>query len=100
MGYKLKYDRQAKKDASLLEQAGLKKTAVGLLEIIKANPYQSPPRYEKLQGDFKGSYSRRINRKHRLIYDVLPNDEGLEDENGTLYKGIVKVIRMWSHYEE
>jgi len=52
MGYKLKYDRQAKKDAELLEQAGLKKNAVELLEILKNNPYQKPPRFEKLQGGF------------------------------------------------
>ena len=100
MGYKLKYDRQSKKDAELLEQAGLKKNAVELLEILKNNPYQKPPRFEKLQGDFRGSFSRRINKKHRLIYDILPNAEGLKDENGIPYQGIVKVIRMWSHYEE
>jgi len=100
MGYKLKYDRQAKKDAQLLEQAGLKENAVDLLKIIKNNPYQKPPRFEKLQGDFKGSFSRRINRKHRLVYDILPNNESLKDENGILYQGIVRVIRMWSHYEE
>jgi len=99
MGYKIKYTRQAEKDAKLLEQAGLKESAVKLLNIIKDNPYQNPPRYEKLQGDFKGSYSRRINKQHRLIYDVLPNDEGLKDENGKLYKGIVKIIRLWTHYE-
>jgi Txe/YoeB family toxin of toxin-antitoxin system len=83
----------------ILEQAGLKESAVTLLNIIKDNPYQNPPRYEKLQGDFKGSYSRRINKQHRLIYDVLANDEGLKDENGKLYKGIVKVLRLWAHYE-
>jgi len=99
MGYKLKYTRQAEKDAKLLEQAGLKESAVELLKIVKNNPYQNPPRYEKLQGDLKGSYSRRINRQHRLVYDVLSNDEGLKDENGILYKGIVKVIRLWTHYE-
>ena len=99
MGYKLKYTRQAEKDAKLLEQAGLKESAVTLLNIIKDNPYKNPPRYEKLQGDFKGSYSRRINKQHRLIYDVLANDEGLKDENEKLYKGIVKVIRLWAHYE-
>jgi len=99
MGYKLKYTRQAEKDAKLLEQAGLKESAVTLLNIIKNNPFQNPPRYEKLQGDFKGSYSRRINRQHRLIYDVLTNDDGLKGENGIPYKGIVKVIRLWAHYE-
>jgi Txe/YoeB family toxin of toxin-antitoxin system len=99
MGYKLKYTRQAEKDARLLEQAGLDKIAVKLLSIIKTNPYQIPPSYKKLQGDFKGSYSRRINKQHRIIYDVFPNDESIKDENGILYKGVVKIIRMWTHYE-
>ena len=99
MGYKLKYTRQADKDARLLEQAGLDKKAIKLLGIIQDNPYQTPPPYEKLKGDFKGSISRRINRQHRLIYDILPNTENLKDMNGELYKGIIKVIRMWTHYE-
>ena len=99
MGYKLKYTRQAEKDARLLEKAGLDKTAAELLSIIKNNPYQNPPAYEKLQGDLKGSYSRRINKQHRILYDILPNTEGLLDENDVPYKGIVKIIRMWTHYE-
>ena len=99
MEYKLKFTRQAEKDARLLEQTGLEKSAIRLLAIIKNNPYQNPPAYEKLQGDLKGSYSRRINKQHRMVYDVLPNDEGLKDNNGMLYKGIVKIIRMWTHYE-
>jgi Txe/YoeB family toxin of toxin-antitoxin system len=66
---------------------------------MKNNPFQIPPEYEKLNGDMKGLYSRRINKKHRLVYDVLPNAENLTDENGELYKGIVKVISMWTHYE-
>ena len=99
MGYKLKYTRQAEKDARLLEKAGLDKTTANLLSIIKRNPYQNPPAYEKLQGDLKGSYSRRINKQHRILYDVLPNIENLLDENDVPYKGIVKIIRMWTHYE-
>jgi Txe/YoeB family toxin of toxin-antitoxin system len=62
MGYQLKYTRQADKDACLLEQAGLDKIAKKLLSVMKQNPYQYPPAYEKLQGDLKGLYSRRINR--------------------------------------
>jgi len=79
MEYKLKYTKQADKDARLLEQAGLDKTAIELLIIIKNNPFQNPPPYEKLKGDLKGSYSRRINRQHRIIYDVVPNTEQLKD---------------------
>ena len=100
MGYKLKYTKQAEKDARLLEEAGLDEKAKNLLSIMKRNPYQNPPPYEKLKGDLKGSLSRRINKQHRIIYDVLPNDENLKDENGELYKGIIKVIRMWTHYEK
>jgi len=59
MGYRLKYTRQAEKDARLLERAGLNKIAATLLSVIKENPWQNPPAYEKLQGDMKGSYSRR-----------------------------------------
>ena len=99
MGYQLKYTRRADKDARLLEQAGLDKIAKKLLSVIKKNPYQNPPAFEKLQGDLKGLYSRRINRQHRIVYEVLPNDEGLEDENGVPYIGTVKIIRMWTHYE-
>jgi len=99
MGYKLKFTHQADKDARVLERVGLDKNAAKLLAIIKKNPFQNPPAYEKLQGDLKGSYSRRINRQHRIVYDVLPNDEKLKNEDGELYKGIVKVIRMWTHYE-
>jgi len=99
MEYQLKYTRRADKDARLLEQAGLDKVAMELLSVMKENPYQYPPAYEKLQGDLKGLYSRRINQQHRIVYEVLPNDEGLKDENGVPYIGIVKIIRMWTHYE-
>ena len=99
MGYKLKYTRQANKDARLLEQAGLDNAAIKLLIIIKKNPFQNPPPYEKLQGDLKGLYSRRINKQHRIVYDILTNDEKLKDENGEFYDGIAKIIRMWTHYE-
>lgn len=83
----------------MLEQAKLDRKAKKILSIIAANPYQYPPEFEKLQGNLKGSFSRRVNKKHRIIYDILPNDKGLTDENGVLYKGIIKIIRMWTHYE-
>jgi Txe/YoeB family toxin of toxin-antitoxin system len=99
MGYKLKYTYQAEKDARLLEKSNLKKPAVRLLSIIEKDPYQNPPPYEKLRGDLKGLYSRRINKQHRIVYDVLPNSDDLKDETGISYKGIVKIIRMWTHYD-
>jgi len=99
MGYKLKYTKQAEKDARLLERSGLDKIAKNLLFIIQNNPFQTPPEYEALKGDRKGTYSRRINRKHRFVYEVLPNDDDLKDSEGNLYMGFVKIISMWTHYE-
>ena len=77
---------RAQKDAQKLAVAGLKPKAKILLDILAENPVQNPPPYEKLVGDLAGAYSRRINIKHRLVYQVL-------EENGT-----VKVLRMWTHY--
>ena len=69
------------------QETGLKEKAVVLLDIIRENPFRTPPRFEKLVGDLAGSYSRRITIHHRLIYEVLEKEE------------IIKVIRMWTHYE-
>ncbi len=85
--WKLVYTKQAQKNAEKLKKAGLKPKTIQLLEILKQNPFQSSPPFEKLVGDLSGAYSRRINIKHRLIYQVL------EDKN------IIKIIRMWTHYE-
>ena len=87
MSWKLVYTRQAQKDAQRLKAAGLKQKAQQLLDILAENPYQNPPPYEKLVGDLAGACSRRINIKHRLVYQVL------EDAH------TVKVLRMWTHYE-
>ena len=81
------FTKQAQKDAKKLSAAGLKAKAEQLIEILRDNPYQTPSFYEKLVGDLSGAYSRRINIQHRLVYQVI------EDEN------IVKIIRMWTHYE-
>ena len=83
----LYYTKQAKKDAKKLSSSGLKDKAKPLLEIIEINPYQNPPAYEKLVGDLEGAYSRRINIQHRLVYQVLEEDNA------------VKILRMWTHYE-
>lgn len=85
--YKLLYTKQAKKDARKLSESNLKKKAQKLLEIIEKDPFGTPPPYEKLIGDLTGAYSRRINIQHRIVYQVL------EDEK------IVKILRMWTHYE-
>ncbi|MFZ5571495.1 MAG: Txe/YoeB family addiction module toxin [Thermodesulfobacteriota bacterium] len=87
VNYKIVFTKQAQKDAKKLSVYGLRAKAEQLLEILRDNPYQTPPFYEKLVGDLAGAYSRRINIQHRLIYEVVENEK------------IVKVIRMWTHYE-
>ena len=83
----LVYTNQAQKDAKKLKLSGLKNKAEALLKIVEENPFQNPPPFEKLVGDLSGAYSRRINIQHRLVYQVLKEDR------------IVKVIRLWTHYE-
>jgi len=83
----LVYTRQALKDAKKLAAAGLKDKALELLEILERNPYEAPPPFEKLVGDLSGAFSRRINVQHRLVYQVLEKEK------------VVKVIRLWTHYE-
>jgi toxin YoeB len=85
--WELVYTRQARKDAKQLATVGLKEKATELLGVLETNPFQSPPPFEKLLGDLGGAYSRRINIQHRLVYQVIEGDK------------VVKVIRMWSHYE-
>lgn len=87
MTWELVYTKHAQKDAQKITSAGLKEKAQALLMLLRENPFQNPPPYEKLVGDLSGAYSRRINIKHRLVYQVL------EDVN------VVKVLKMWSHYE-
>ncbi|PAU80436.1 Txe/YoeB family addiction module toxin [Halovibrio salipaludis] len=87
MTWKLVYTRQAQKDAKKLASSGLKPKAQELFALIAEDPYRKPPPFEKLIDDLSGAYSRRINIQHRLVYQVL------EDE------GVVKVLRLWSHYE-
>lgn len=87
MTWELYFTRQARRDARKLASAGLKQRAERLLDIIRDNPYRTPPPYEKLTGDLTGAYSRRINRQHRPVYQVL------EDERA------VKVLRLWTHHE-
>jgi Txe/YoeB family toxin of toxin-antitoxin system len=96
--YKIILTKQAVKDALLIERAGLKSKAGKLLQVLYKNPYQHPPEYEKLQG-LKNVYSRRINRQHRIVYEILSNTEGIKKEDGEPYTGIAKIIRMWTHYE-
>lgn len=83
----LLYSKDAQKDAKKIAATGLRKKAEELLEVLKNDPFQNPPPFEKLMGDLKGAYSRRINIQHRLVYQVLKPER------------TVKILRMWTHYE-
>jgi len=87
VSWRIVFTKQAQKDAKKVAAAGLRPKAEELLDILHENPYQTPPRYEKLIGDLSGAYSRRINIQHRLVYQVYEEDK------------IVKILRMWTHYE-
>jgi len=96
--YLVKFSKQAEKDKQRLKAAGLEKRARDLLDILLQDPFQNPPPYEKLVGNLKGNYSRRINIQHRLVYSVLPNIAGYDDLSGHPADGIVLIKRMWTHY--
>ncbi len=85
--YKLLYSKQAQKDSKKIATIGLKKKVEKLLRIIEKNPLEYPPSYEFLSGKLKNQISRRINKQHRLVYEIM------EDQK------IIKVYRMWTHYE-
>ncbi len=85
--WRIVFTKQAQKDARRLASAGLRSKAEHLLSLLREDPFRRPPPFEKLLGDLRGAYSRRINIQHRLVYQVI------QDER------IVKVLRMWTHYE-
>jgi toxin YoeB len=85
--WRVVFTKQAQKDAKKLTAAGLRSKVERLLAILRKNPYHTPPPFEKLVGDLVGAYSRRINIQHRLVYEILDKEK------------VVKVIRMWTHYE-
>jgi Txe/YoeB family toxin of toxin-antitoxin system len=87
VSWELVFTKYVQKDPKKLAAVGLKKKAQTLLAILQENPFQNPPPYEKLVGDLNGAYSRRINIQHRLVYQVITEAR------------IVKILRMWSHYE-
>ena len=81
------FTKAAQKDARKLNSAGLRSKAEELLTILKTDPFQNPPPFEKLVGNLSGAYSRRINIQHRLVYQILEAES------------TVKILRMWTHYE-
>lgn len=87
MSWELVYTKQAQKDAKKLASSGLKSKAKYLLQVIEENPFQTPPPFERLVGDLSGAISRRINIQHRIVYQVYEEQK------------VIKVLRMWTHYE-
>jgi toxin YoeB len=87
VSWRVVYSRDAKKDAKKIAQSNLKTKTLELISLLEQDPFQNPPQFEKLVGDLEGAYSRRINIQHRLVYQVLTEDR------------VVKVLRMWTHYE-
>ena len=87
MSWALVFTKQAQKDAKKLAASGLRSKGQALLDILQADPFQNPPPYEKSVGDLAGAYSRRINIQHRVVYQVLSGPK------------LVKVLRLWTHYE-
>ena len=85
--YKIIYTKKAVKDIAKLKSAKLDEKAKSLIELVRKDPFQTPPPYEKLLGDLSGAYSRRINVKHRFVYEVLEKDK------------IIKILSMWTHYD-
>jgi Txe/YoeB family toxin of toxin-antitoxin system len=85
--WELVFSKQAQKDSKKNAAAGLRDKTERLLDVLRKNPFQNPPPYEKLVGDLAGAYSRRITIQHRLVYQVLEQ------------KKIVKVLRLWTHYD-
>ena len=87
MSWRVVYTRHAQKDAKKITKSNLKKETTELISLLEQDPFQNPPQFEKLVGDLEGAYSRRINIQHRLVYQVLTEEQ------------VVKVLRMWTHYE-
>jgi len=87
VSWRLVYTRQAQRDSKKIASSGLRPRVEDLLDLLREDPLQTPPPFEKLVGDLSGAYSRRINIQHRLVYEVLAKEK------------VVKVLRMWTHYE-
>lgn len=95
--YRIVFEKRALKDLEKLKVANISNKVRTLIDIIRENPYQNPPRYEKLAGNLDGLYSRRINIQHRLVYQVYSDPITV---NGIEYQGTIKIIRMWTHYDK
>jgi len=87
VSWRIVFTKQAQKDAKKLSASGLRQKAETLIQILRENPYKTPPPFEKLVGDLTGAYSRRINIQHRLVYQILDSEQ------------VIKILRLWTHYE-
>ncbi len=87
MSWRVVFTKQAQKDAKKISASGLKQKVEELINILRQNPYQVPPPFERLIGDLAGAYSRRINIQYRIVYQIMKEEK------------VVKIIRMWTHYE-
>ena len=94
--YRVVFTKQALKDLENLKKSGISNKAKMLVDVIRENPYQNPPSFEKLVGNLEGILSRRINIQHRLVYQVYAEPVVID---GVEYEGTVKIIRMWTHYD-
>jgi toxin YoeB len=97
--YKIVYEKQTLKDIKKIKSTGLDEKAKALIQVIRQNPFQNPPPYEKLVGNLNRFYSRRINLQDRLVYQVYTDE--IRNAQGVIeFDGIIKIIRMWSHYSD
>lgn len=94
--WEIVFTKQADKDKRKLRAAGLGKKAKSLIEVVRSEPFAKPPAFEPLKGNLEGAYSRRINLQHRFVYQVVSEPH---ETRGKSYEGYVKVISMWTHYE-
>ena len=97
--YIIKFSKRAEKEMKLVKRAGCEAKVKELLNIIRIAPLQTPPPCEKLLWDLRGCFSRRINAKHRLVYEILDNTENFLLPDGTPYEGVIRIVQMWTHYE-
>ena len=97
--FKVLFTKQAGKDAVNIQRSKLKPQIEKIVTTVQTNPFEYSQSFEALKGRLSGKYSRRINKEHRFVYEVLPNTDKIADSNGNIFECIVKVLSMWTHYE-
>jgi Txe/YoeB family toxin of toxin-antitoxin system len=98
--YDIKFTKQAQKDYKYVVHSGLKDKFDTIIQTLVNNPYEETQGFEILQRELKGSCSRRINKQQRIVYEVQSNFDNICDNNGNPYKGVVKIVSMWTHYND